>query len=52
MFIDPLAPFEAVEQFKRGDVLGGGLSASILPGQAAMLKGAKKLGSNKIKKRK
>ena len=52
MFLDPLAPFEAVEQFKRGDVLSGGLSASILPGQAAMFKGAKKLGSNKIKKSK
>ena len=52
MFLDPLAPFEAVEQFKRGDVLGGGLSASILPGQAMAIKPLRKMGSNKTKKSK
>jgi hypothetical protein len=52
MFIDPLAPFEAAEQFKRGDVLGGALSASILPLQAMALKPLKTMGSNKSKKSK
>lgn len=50
MFIDPIAPFEAVEQFKRGDTLGGLLSASILPGQALTYKPLKTMGANKIKK--
>jgi hypothetical protein len=52
MFLDPLAPFEAVEQFKRGDVGSGLLSASILPGQAMAIKPLRKIGSNKIKKSK
>lgn len=52
MFIDPLAPFEAVEQFKRGDVLGGALSASIFPAQAMAIKPLRKMGSNKSKKSK
>jgi hypothetical protein len=52
MFIDPLAPLEAIEQFKRGDVLGGGLSASILPAQAMAIKPLRKMGSNKSKKSK
>ena len=52
MFIDPLAPFEAAEEFKRGDVLSGLLSASILPGQAMAIKPIKRMGSNKIKKSK
>lgn len=52
MFIDPLAPFEAAEEFKRGDVLSGALSASILPGQAMAIKPIKRMGSNKIKKSK
>jgi len=50
MFLDPLAPFEAVEQFKRGDTLSGALSASILPGQAMAIKPLKTMGANKIKK--
>jgi hypothetical protein len=52
MFLDPLAPFEAVEQFKRGDVGSGLLSASILPGQAMAIKPLRKMGSNKSKKSK
>lgn len=52
MFLDPIAPFEAAEEFKRGDVLGGLLSASILPGQAMTLKPLKTMGANKIKKTK
>lgn len=52
LFLDPLAPLEAVEQFKRGDVLSGGLSASILPGQAMAIKPLRKMGSNKSKKSK
>jgi hypothetical protein len=50
MFLDPLAPFEAVEEFKRGDVLGGLLSASTLPGQAMVIKPLRTMGANKIKK--
>jgi hypothetical protein len=50
LFLDPLAPFEAVEQFKRGDALNGALSASILPGQAMAIKPLRKMGSNKSKK--
>ena len=52
MILDPLAPFEAAEQFKRGDMLGGLLSASILPGQAMAIKPLRKMGSNKSKKSK
>jgi hypothetical protein len=52
LFLDPLAPLEAVEEFKRGDVLSGGLSASILPGQAMAIKPLRKMGSNKSKKSK
>jgi hypothetical protein len=52
MILDPLAPFEAAEQFKRGDMLGGLLSASILPGQAMVIKPLKTMGANKIKKSK
>jgi hypothetical protein len=52
MFIDPLSPFEAAEQFKRGEIGGGLLSASILPGQAMAIKPLRKMGSNKSKKSK
>jgi len=52
MVLDPLAPFEAVEQVKRGDMLGGLLSASILPGQAMVIKPLRTMGANKIKKSK
>lgn len=52
MILDPLAPFEAAEQFKRGDMLGGLLSASILPGQAMAIKPLRAMGANKIKKSK
>jgi hypothetical protein len=52
MILDPLAPFEAAEQFKRGDMLGGLLSASILPGQAMVIKPLRTMGANKIKKSK
>ncbi len=52
MVLDPLAPFEAVEQFKRGEVLDGVLSALTLPGQATVIKPLRTMGANKIKKSK
>lgn len=50
MFLDPIAPFEAVEQLKQGDVLSSLLSAATLPGQGMAIKPLKTMGANKIKK--